>query len=501
MPQPPQETAAVRLRRLAKNSGIYALGNIGIKLMTALLAPLYTILLTPEAFGVWGLGSMLMTGLLLAFNPALHGAVTRFYFDHEHDLAAKQRFQSTIAIFLLSWASLLTVVLMLLGPWLFETLFEGGLRFWPYGFLIIATSAISVVGVVPRATWTASEKATRLVSINGLSTTTNLLTALGLVAVARVGVVGLFIARFAAVAVVTWPFVRFLRRHVRWVFEPHLLAQALRFSLPLVPHLLAHWILAMSDRFIIERMLGVGMVGVYASGYVFIEAINTVSTSMNSAWVPQFTRAYADRSEHPFIARTVTYYLLGLISAVLVLATLSPSLIRLVFDPRYHDAAALTPILVLGGLFQGLYYLFVAVLFFHKRNRIVPVLTVTAGVCNVGLTVWWLPILGLAGAAWATGFGYFILVGGMALAASTMGGLPVERRRLMLLFGWALALAGVCFTLGPEGHPLVELGVRVGCLAAGFSMLWWLPVWDATERAWIRRQMSRVLRRKPPEST
>ncbi len=491
---PPPESAAARLRRLAKNSGIYALGDIGIKLMTALLAPIYTVLLAPEDFGVWGLGSMLMTGLMLAFNPALHGAVTRFYFDHEHDEAERRRFQGTIVTFLLAWSVLLAGALLLVGPWLFGQLFDG-LDFMPYGLFIVATCVLSTVGVVPRATWTASEDASRLVGINGLSTATNLAVAIGLVVLLKVGVVGLFAARLAAVAVITWPFVGFLRRHVRFVFDAKMLGAALAFSLPLVPHLLAHWILAMSDRYLIERTLGIGLVGIYASGYVFIDAVNMVAGAMNRAWVPQFTRAYGDPEQHAFIARTVTYFMLGLFAVVLALAALSPSLIRLLFDARYHDAAPLTPVLVLGGLFQGTYYLFVAVLFFHKKNRVVPVLTVIAGVTNVVLTLWWLPLLGLIGAAWATLVGYLVLTVGMALAARALGGLPMERRRLGLVVLWASALGAALWALGDVWPAPVELAARAACLALGFALLWWVPLWDEGERTWLRRQARKVLRR------
>ncbi|MCO4762033.1 MAG: hypothetical protein KC502_11050, partial [Myxococcales bacterium] len=232
-PEQPEVTDAApsgSLRRLFKNSGIYALGGVGLKLMTALLAPIYTVILAPEQFGVWGLGSMLITGLMLAFNPALHGAVTRFYFDHEHEEAERRRFQGTIFSFLVVWSLFLAGILTLVGPQLFDALFDG-LPFDTYGHFIIWTCVFSVLAVIPQATWTASEDAGKLVLINLATTATNLITAVGLVVLARIGVIGLFWARLAAVAVVAWPYLRFAKQHIQFTFDRKLLAGALAFSL------------------------------------------------------------------------------------------------------------------------------------------------------------------------------------------------------------------------------------------------------------------------------
>lgn len=492
-PEQPAAAAPVgSLRRLLKNSGIYALGGVGLKLMTALLAPIYTVILAPEDFGVWGLGSMLITGLMLAFNPALHGAVTRFYFDHEQAEAERRRFQGTIFTFLVVWSLFLAGVLTLIGPWLFAQLFDG-LPFDVYGHFIIWTCVFSVLAVVPQATWTASEDAGKMVLINLATTTTNLVTAVGLVVLARVGVIGLFWARMLAVMVVAWPYLRFAKQHIQLTFDRKLLGAALAFSLPLVPHLLAHWVLAMSDRYLIERLMGISMVGIYASGYVFIDATNLVATSMNRAWVPQFTRAYGDPAQHDFIARSVTWFVFMLLIAVVSLGLLSAPLIRLFFNARYHEAAELTPILVFGGFFQGIYYLYVAVLFFRKRNGVVPILTVLGGTANVLLNLLWIPTYGLVGAAWATVVGYLVLAFGMRFAANRMGGLPVQTARVAVLVGWGVLVAAVGLLVGDSTAPLWQLLLRLGVLIAGALGIYALPFFTDEERTRIRAMLRGLL--------
>src|SRR5690606_22215790 len=238
------------------------------------------------------------------------------------------------------------------------------------------------------------------------------------------------------------PFVIYMVRHVELAWNWDDLRSALRFSLPLVPHLAAHWVLGMSDRVLIERhyaqleaqleasgvlevdfdvaagaSLSLAAVGIYGVAYEFLKAVNLVSVSMNQAWVPQFTRAHDRPEQRGFVARSITYFILAVGSMSTAVIVLGPPLTRLVLEDKYEFVAELIPILAFGGLFQGLYYVFVAVLFYYKSNRLLPVITVISGLVNVVLNLLWLPSYGLVGACWATVVGYMVLMLGMWWAA------------------------------------------------------------------------------------
>ena len=92
------------------------------------------------------------------------------------------------------------------------------------------------------------------------------------------------------------------------------------------------------------------------------------------------------------------------------IAAVPTTLITGFFEERYGAAAEIAPILALGGLFQGIYYIYVAGLFYFKKNMLIPVITIVSGTVNVILNLLWIPDYGLAGAAWATVIGYVILL-------------------------------------------------------------------------------------------
>jgi len=309
------------------------------------------------------------------------------------------------------------------------------------------------------------------------------------------GVLGLFWARLLSLAIVGIPFGRFLWREVGVAWSTRDLKDALRFSLPLVPHLIAHWILAMSDRYVIEQMMGVAAVGIYGSAYAFTEFVNMVANSMNRAWVPMFTRAYADESQRPFIARSITYFVLAVGGSSVALAILAPTLVRDIYADRYADAAPIASVLALGGLFQGLYYIFVAGLFYFKRNGLIPVITVVSGLVNIALNILWIPSLGLLGAALATLLSYLVLTLGVWWGCRQVTRLPIEGRRLVILVGaMALALAG---GLAVDGvWPWYgEWPAKLALILATPLVMHLAGFWTAGELMGVRSRLKRLLGR------
>ncbi|PRP94873.1 lipopolysaccharide biosynthesis protein [Enhygromyxa salina] len=508
-PGPELGSSRVRITRLFKNSSIYALGELGLSLLSVLMMPILTMFLLPAEYGLFSLAMMLFTGFTHLCNPALHGSVTRFYFDHEHDEVGKRRFQGTILSFLLAWSFGMCVIATVTGPSLFPLLFVD-LPFWPYGVMTVWMVFLGVLGVVPKATWVASENSKPFVGVSLLGSAVNVLGTLSLVALAGLGVMGMFLGRAASLIVLAVPFTVYSVRHLKLAWSWDDLRSALRFSLPLVPHLIAHWVLGMSDRFIIEHHypgldagasaaavaemgvtpdengelnLGLAAVGIYSAAYDFMNAVNMVAVSMNNAWVPQFTRAHGRPEERPFVARSITYFMLAVGSMSAAMVVLSPTIVRSgLINSKYAFAAEIAPILALGGLFQGLYYVYVAVLFYYKQNRLIPVITVVSGVTNVVLNLLWLPSYGLVGAAWATVVGYTILVVGVRWAARRCEMPDFEVGRLARIAGVLLVVVAAGMLVDGRLWVWWELLVKLGILGLGALALWSLGVVSPRDR-------------------
>ena len=493
------EAEGARLKRLFANTSIYALGDLALTVIGSVSTPILTYFLLPAELGTWSLCLMLFTGLSTICGLSLQGAVTRFYYDHEHDEPARRRFQGTVLSFMLLWSVGLCTVLALLGPGLFDALFAD-LPFWPYGAFVVVMALFSVVGLVPKATWAAAERSKAFVGVALLGSATDVLGSLGLVMFTTLGALGLFWGRTASLFILLLPFGLWSLRHVGLAWNRTDLRAALTFSLPLVPHLLAHWVLGMSDRFLIERHYrgeadpdglspGLRAVGIYGTAYVFIGTVNMVAVAVNRAWVPLFTRAFGEESERPFVARSITYFVLAIVAMSVVMVVLSPSLIRWLYHEKYMEAATLAPILAFGGVFQGLYYIYVAGLFYYKRNHLVPIVTLVSGTVNVVLNLLWLPLYGLAGAAWATVIGYAVLALGMRWGCRTLTRLPFEVSRLVRLTVVMAVTTVIGVFLDGRFHIAAELGLKLALLLSMPVALHVVGFWREEELNWFRAKL------------
>lgn len=486
----PLGSAGDRIRRLFANTGIYALGEASLALLGALLVPILTAFLLPAEMGLWTLAVSLLTGLTQLLHLGLPGAITRFWFDHEDDVAGRQRFQGTVSAFLLVWSLGVCVILTVAGPSLVERLLPE-VPFWPYAAMVIWMAFLTVLGVVPKATWTAAERSKSFVGINLLSSAVFVFGTIGLVTVAHIGALGPFLGRAASLVVIAVPFLVYALRHTKLAFSWADLRAALAFSLPLVPHLIAHWVLTMADRYMIVRHyaareaagiapefehlgpeeLGLAAAGIYGVAYQFMIVINMVAVSMNRAWVPQFTRAHGRPEEREFIGRSITYFILAIGSMSAAMAVLAPTVVRLL-DPKYAFAAEISPILPLAGLFQGLYYVYVAVLFYHKENRLIPVITVISAILNIVLNWLWIPKFGLAGAVWATVFAYGALLVGVRWAARRHP-MPMFERGPLIKLAVVLGIVSVVGIAIDDMLPLGwEIAAKLGLLGLGALVLW-----------------------------
>jgi O-antigen/teichoic acid export membrane protein len=154
---------------------------------------------------------------------------------------------------------------------------------------------------------------------------------------------------------------------------------------------------------------------------------------------------------------------------------LAPELTELLAGERWGtataDAARVTPIVAVASVAYGLYYMVVSAVFLERRTKVLPLLTISAGLVNVGLNLLLIPRIGIIGAAWATMAGYATLAALTAWYARRVYPIALDLPRLALLFGSLVALlvAGGALTAPLNGSPagaLAHLG-----LALAFAVL------------------------------
>ena len=479
------------IKGLARASVIYGLGSMALRGATFLLLPLYTRHLTPADYGVIALAATLTAALGILYPLGLHGAITRFYFAIPYREARQQNLGNIWMVMVMSTLGM-TILLDQFGARL-SSLFLRDIPFPPYIRLAIWTACCNILSLLPLNLLQIQKRPGLYVLMTAANTLLSNGLAIGLVVFYGQGAYGYLLSLFLTSALLALPYVVYTLCSVRLLLRWSIIKATLIYSLPLVPHGLAGWLLELSDRIILERYVSLREVGLYALGYQFASLVTMVATAMNTAWVPFLfsTDAQQGTTHTPDLARLVTYYTLVLCWVALGLALFAQEALRWLTAPAFHEAYRVVPWVIGGLLFGGLYFIPANFLFLRSKTGWIPLVTLASGGVNVGLNLWLVPRYGMLGAAWTTCIAYAVMLVLVWAVSQRVYPLTYEYKRLgaIALAASSLFIVSRLYTFPTAltaalGHGVIWLLFPVVLSMCGF--------FTATEKALALARAQRI---------
>jgi O-antigen/teichoic acid export membrane protein len=484
------------VKSLAGKSAVYGLGSVTLKAIGFFLLPLYTRYLTPVDYGIIAVTGTLTSILTILYPLGLHGAATRFYFLAQSE-DERRRNNGTIWVVMTLVALIATVLLDRFGGLLFPLLFRD-VPFSPYIRLAVWISFFSVLGLLPLAFFQVQERPVSYVLTTVSSTLLTIGLVINFVVFQRQGVYGYLRGTLLALVLFAVPYTIFTLRNAQITLRLNVLKACLAFSLPLVPHGLAGWVLALSDRVILQRFVPLEELGLYSLGYQFGIIMKLLATAVNFAWVPFLYKTDSEAGEGaiPGLVRLVTYYTMGLVVAALGVALFAKDLVILMTTPAFYSADRVAPWIIGGSLLNGLYFIPINFLFLRNRTGLIPLITVSSGLFNIGLNLWLAPRYGIMAAAWATFLSYGLMLILAWKLALRVYPIQYEYKRLGLIALTAISLyaLGIQLQFDLIAVDLVMKGIIV--LAYPFSLAilgFFTPTEKSAILAFARQAMTRLV--------
>lgn len=196
---------------------------------------------------------------------------------------------------------------------------------------------------------------------------------------------------------------------IRLTMNKKMLVRSLRYSFPLLPHTLSGWIMTMIDRFFLNNLRTTATVGIYHIGFQFGNIINIVTTSVNQAFVPWlFESLQIEKSENIIKFAEIVLILYGF--CAMCLSLFGREILSLMVSTSFRDGWKVIPFISFAYVCSGLYYFFVAPLFYNtKGTKFVSIATFIAAFTNVILNAWLIPHYGMLGASITSLFSSFFL--------------------------------------------------------------------------------------------
>lgn len=390
--------ATQKTKKLLGNSAIFAVGNLGSKLITFLMVPLFTNYLSTEQFGTVDLATTTVNMLSPIVALSIADAVFRFLMDDESD---------DQAIFTTGLTFTITVSLVLL--FLYPVV-----RFFHIangGYILVYLTLVILQALLQN--FIRAIEYVKLFAFNGIfSTLIMAVTGYYLIAVLKQGVTGYFCALiFSALSSICLTF--FGSRGWRFFsvkkFDTSMLRSLLKYSIPLIPNAFMWFFTNDASRFFIVAIVGLSANGLYAVANKIPTIINVLYNVFTQAWQISAVEEYQENPRSSFFSEILNANIaLSMISLSGILFILKP-LMRVFVAPDFYESWKLVPLLLIAEVFAN-FSSFIGTLYLAtKRTRAIMSSTVFGMISNVLFNSLLIPSFGVQGAGLGAMLGFLLV--------------------------------------------------------------------------------------------
>ena len=384
-----------RQSTLMKNTAIILFGKVCTQLISYLLLPLYTTVLSTEEYGTVDLLITYVTLIAPVVTLQMEAAVFRFLIDVRSDKTAASRIITnslacllgTLGIFVLAYAVLNCFVAY--GYAL------------PFAACVVASALLAVFlqisrGLGDNVTYAAGSAVSGILTI-----VLNIL----LIVVFPLGVTGMLwataLAQLTAAAFVAVR-IRVFRYVDRKQIDKTVIREMSRYSLPLLPNSLSWWIISVSDRTLVTFFIGADANGILAVATKLSAIVVNVFAIFNLSWTESVAVHIRDRDGAAYISEITDqcFRLFGSCGLVLIMGC--AVFFRYLVGPDFQSAYDLIPLLVIGSVLNVLQSLYGIIYIGLKDTKKVSRSSAVAAAINILVDLLLIKLIGLYAAPVST---------------------------------------------------------------------------------------------------
>ncbi len=389
-----------KYKKLIGDTFIFAIGNLGSKIILFFMVPLYTNCLTTAEFGTADLVFTIAQLLVPFVSLVIFDAVLRFGISKNAD---QQTILKSSAVVVLAGSIVTVAITPLFG--FYSPLAEWKWYLCAYVILNMAGNVeLNYLKICDR------NKAYAMISILH----TAILAAANVLLLARWhrGIAGYLIATLLSSA--STVILAFFAGHAAKAFkEGHVdravLKEMVLFSAPLILNNVSWWVIQSSDKIMIEAMVGAAALGLYTAATKIPSLINVIISIFSQAWGISSVREYESSNDHSFYSDIfVSYSVIGFGASVCINAIVKPFMSIYVAD-AFFDAWRFVPLLLVSASFSAVSSYFGSLYGALKKSTNNMLSTLCAAIVNIVVNYFGILWVGAWGAIIGTVTAYCVL--------------------------------------------------------------------------------------------
>lgn len=389
-------------KELFKNTGIIAIGQMSTKLVTFLLLPLYTTLLTTEEYGTVDLLTTYSTVLTIIVGLQMNLAIFRYLVTNRDDEANIRQICSSVVFASAAAFAVYTVLFCLIQPLLTVP------YSWYLLFHVGAAIFLNTIGSISRGLGKNAYYALGNFLASSITIILNIL----FIAVLRLDLKYMLFAYIAGP--ILGGIIVFLKCRM-WKLlsfrsvDRQRIRQILDYALPLVPNELSWSVIHASDRVIVSRVLSVAVNGLIAVSAKISSIYTTVFYIFNASWSEQVVLHYKDEGGKEYIGEMFDKMVSLFACLAIGIVACMPFVFQFLVGSEFSEAYGLIPLYLLAVFFNVVIGLISPIYLVHNETKKVAASTMVAAFVNIFVDLALIRVIGMYAAPLSSVCGYMTI--------------------------------------------------------------------------------------------
>lgn len=415
-----------KLRYLIKNTVLFAIGNIGAKLMVFFLIPVYTLYLTTEEFGITELLQSSINLLIPILTLGLSDAALRFSMEKK---SSKKEVLSYSFRVLGYGTVILFACSFLIKDYFPQSLIE--IWYW-LPILFFFAAGRSVLSHFSRGVGKI-----KLYVIDSLINSVILVvfTVLFLGAL-KYGIKG-FVLSLILTNLVSFLMLMCVGKLYKYLTIEKISYKTKKemthYSLPLVPNSLAWWITNLSDRVFVTYYSGLSVNGIYSLAYKIPSILNLVSGIFIQSWQLSAIKEYDSDDKASFYSDTFKYFVSFIFIIASVLILFNKIFATHLYRNDFYVAWKYVPILIIAFVVSNMHSFLGTIFTAAKQTKQLFISTSVGAIANIVLNILLIPSYEAFGAAIATLISYLVVYILRVVALKNIIYIKIDHMHIILL--------------------------------------------------------------------
>ena len=389
-------------KKLLVNTVIISIGKICTQLITFLLLPLYTNLLSTEEYGIADLVTVFIMLVVPIVTLQIEQGVYRELIEVRENDSEKSKIISNTFITTFLQIVLYTIIFLVVSLFIKNE--------YKY-FLLFNTIAYIFSSILLQISRGLDKNIFYSIGSFICAISTIIFNIIFLV-VFKMGAYGMLIGNllgyisnvvFLLISLNIFKYIK-----IR-LFNMDLIIKILKYSIPLVPNAICWWIFSASDRMIVNAILGVSSVGILAAALKFSNLLSSMYSVFHISWVESISLNIKKSDGKQFFNEMLNVVFFMFCSISLMMISVMPFVFSILVDKNYYFGFYLLPISIVASLANIMVSLVTAVYYGFKDSKSIAKTSLYAAILNVIIHFVLIKYIGLYAAPVSTLCAYLLV--------------------------------------------------------------------------------------------